>query len=149
MVHHMSFEFTSEHVSSIGKMLSIEPEIQGDDTTIALSNEESRQTLTLTLHNNVQFSEHENGSLVVAHTQHGYFELHGCSGFMLFEPDEVIFYSQRAERMSFLVVGKQCTCSMFSDIVRENLSADFADIDPRLIMSSMQLSLTETVVDAP
>lgn len=144
----MSFAFTPEHIASIGTMLGIEPATMGDDSTLALSNEETRQTLTLSLHNNVQFSESDSGSLVVAHTQHGYFELHGCTGFMLFEPDEVIFYSQRAERMSFLVVGKQCTCSMFSDIVRENLSADFAEIDPRLIMSSMQLSLTETEVDA-
>jgi hypothetical protein len=35
---------------------------------------------------------------------------------------------------------------MFTNVRRSNLSADFAEIDPRLLMSAMQLSVAEMLL---
>lgn len=142
----MAFLFTDEDIKRIAETLGGEPQTTGDETSIWLTNPVSRQSLTVNLHNNVQLGKDRTGALVVAQTQHGYFELHDCSGFMVFEPDEVIFIGSEGEYISSIVVGGQCTCSMFVNIRREILSTDFTRLDPRVLMSAMQLSLTEDIL---
>lgn len=146
MQNTMAFSFSDNDIQSIATALGGEPQVSGDETSIRLTNAASRQSLTLALHNNVQLGREHTGALVVAQTQHGYFELHNCSGFMLFEPDEVIFIGVQGEYISSIVVGQQCTCSMFVNIRREILSTDFTALDPRVLMSAMQLSLTEEIL---
>lgn len=142
----MAFLFTDEDIRRIAETLGGEPQTTGDETSIWLTNPVSRQSLTVNLHNNVQLGKERMGALVVAQTQHGYFELHDCTGFMVFEPDEVIFIGSEGEYISSIVVGGQCTCSMFVNIRREILSTDFTRLDPRVLMSAMQLSLTEDIL---
>lgn len=142
----MAFLFTDEDIRRIAETLGGEPQTTGDETSIWLTNPVSRQSLTVNLHNNVQLGKERTGALVVAQTQHGYFELHDCTGFMVFEPDEVIFIGSEGEYISSIVVGGQCTCSMFVNIRREILSTDFTRLDPRVLMSAMQLSLTEDIL---
>lgn len=142
----MAFSFTDEDIRRIADTLGGEPQTAGDETSIWLTNPASRQSLTVNLHNNVQLGRERTGALVVAQTQHGYFELHDCTGFMVFEPDEVIFIASAGEYISSIVVGRQCTCSMFVNIRREILSTDFTRLDPRVLMSAMQLSLTEDIL---
>jgi len=142
----MTFFFSPEDIQRIAEMLGTKPQSGDNEYAFNLTNPQNRQSLALTLANNVQLGGGVMGTLVVAQTQHGYFELHDCAGFMVFEPDEIIFVSAGEHRISGMVVGKQCTCSMFVDVQRENLSANFAEIDPRLLMSAMQLSVTEVIL---
>ncbi len=148
----MAFTFSSDDIAGIVQMLGSAPQHHTsdghDEYFFNLSNEQTRQSLTLTLANNVELGGEgsEREALVIAQTQHGYFELHGCTAFMVFEPDEIIFIRADGERISGMVVGKQCTCSMFVDVCRENLSANYAELDPRLLMSAMQLSVTEVML---
>jgi hypothetical protein len=150
----MTFSFSTDDVRRIAAMLGHEPQVipELEEYIFNLSNAQTRQSLALTLANDVPLGGDENmdaaGALVVAQTQHGYFELHNCTAFMVFEPDEIIFLSAEGEKISGLIVGKQCTCSMFTNVHRENLSANFAELDPRLLMSAMQLSVAEMVLAA-
>jgi hypothetical protein len=139
------FAFSDEDIRRIARIVDVEPQRREDDGEylFMLFNPQSRQSLSLNLSNNVALGDDAVGALVIAQTQHGYFELHDCTAFLIFEPDELIFVSAGATHVSGLVVGKQCTCSMFTNVRRSNLSADFAEIDPRLLMSAMQLSVTE------
>lgn len=143
----MTFSFTYDDISKITGVLGSAPKVTDDENLFRLVNPDSRQSLTLSLHNFVSLGENAIGALVVVQTQHGYFEMHGCSGFMIFEPDEIIFVSAHDEFVSCMVVGKQCTCSLFSNVRREILSADFSELDPRVLMSAMQLSLTEAIFE--
>ncbi len=153
----MAFSFSSDDIRRIAAMLGQEPQVvpELEEYLFNLANPHTRQSLALTLANDVPLGGEgveAAGALVVAQTQHGYFELHNCTAFMVFEPDEIIFLSTsaglRGETVSGLVVGKQCTCSMFSGVRRDNLSSNFAELDPRLLMSAMQLSVAEGVLSA-
>ncbi len=144
----MSFDFTQSDADSIAAVLGGAAQVVEGSYMFRLSHEESKQSLNLTLHSDVDLGGDARGALVVAQTQHGYFELHNCSTYMLFEPDEVIFLGVRSGHVSCLVVGARCTCSMFVNIRREILTSDFGKLDPRVLMSAMQLSLTEAVIGA-
>lgn len=142
----MSFSFTPSDIKRISEHLGAQPEADGDDTSFTLANPSTRQSVRLALHNGVQLPDGSLEAMAVVHTPYGYFELHRCTSFFTFDPDEVIFLSVRDASISGIVVGAQSTCSMFSDVPRSVLSEDLAEIDPRLLMSAMQLALTEEVL---
>lgn len=146
----MSFTFSASDIQTIERILGTPPTSTDSDTMFRLSNEKTRQSLTLTVSNEVALGNDRIGALVVVQTQHGYFELHGCSGFVPFDPDELIFigteHTSNGTRLTGMVIGKECTCSMFVNVSKENLTADFTELDPRILMSAMQLSLTEELV---
>ena len=142
------FTFSTEDIRQMSDILGATPHETDGEYLFMLSNEPTRQSLTLNVSNNVDIGDGRLGALAIAQTQHGYFELHSCTGFMVFEPDELIFVSEQNDLISGLVIGKQCTCSMFTNVRRSNLSADFTELDPRLLMSAMQLSVAEALLAA-
>jgi hypothetical protein len=144
-----SFSFSQDDMRTITNVLGVQPvNVQDGEYLFMLSNAQTRQALSLTIATDMELGDTSQGSLVITQTQHGYFELHNCTAFMVFEPDELIFLSAVGDNISGLVIGKQCTCSMFTNVHRNNLSADFAELDPRLLMSAMQLSVAEMLLVA-
>jgi hypothetical protein len=142
----MIFGFTDENIKEISQALGAEPKEHEQTWSWHLTNPTTGHSLVLTIYSNVMLGKEAAGCLVTAQTQQGYYELHDCNGFMTFEPDETIFIKSDETTLASLIVGKQCTCSMYSNIRREILSADFAALDPAVLMSAMQLSLTESIL---
>ncbi len=139
--------FSGEDINKISNVLGATAKGFENSWTLRLTNETSNQSLVLTINNNVKLSNKKEGVLISVQTHHGYFELHDCLSFMVFEPDEVIFVFFNETHVSSLVVGRQCTCSMFTNISREILNADFATLNPAVLMAAMQLSLTEEILE--
>lgn len=142
----MKFTFTENNIKEIGKTLQASVEKSADSWTFQLHNPNTRQSLFFVIYNNIDLGGGEKGTLVSVQTQHGYFEIHFCNGYMVFEPDEIIFFESKPETVSCLVIGKECTCSMFSNINRSLLEADFTTLDAPVLLSAMQLSITENVL---
>lgn len=140
--------FTDKDINIISKTLEAEPQVSENAWSWRLHNVESRQTLVITLYNNVNFEKEDNGSLISVQSQHGYFEMHNPTGYMIFEPDEVIFLQYDNKYVSSLVIGRQCTCSMFSNIERNILNADFRELAPPLLLAAMQLSIAESKISS-
>jgi hypothetical protein len=143
----MGLTFSKEDVSHISEVLGAEAKEYENSWSWRLSNEKSIQTLVLSIHNNVKISNDKEGALISVQTQHGYFELHDCLSYMVFEPGEVIFVFYNDTQVSSLVVGRQSTCSMFTNISRDILNADFTTLNPAVLLAAMQLSLTETILE--
>jgi hypothetical protein len=142
----MSYNFTKDDINTISNVLGGELREYDNSWTFKLNNTETSQTLVLSIHNRIQLNKNNAGSLISVQTQHGYFEMHGCMAYMEFEPDEVIFVFYNDDVLSSLIVGKHCSCSMFGNISRDILNADFAELDPAVLMAAMQLSLTESIL---
>jgi hypothetical protein len=100
----------------------------------------------LTIYNNVELGKNKKGTLLSVQTHHGYYELHDCQSFLVFEPDEVIFINANDTFVSSLIIGGRCTCSMYTNISRDILNSDFSKLDPAVLLSAMQLSLTESIL---
>lgn len=142
----MSYFFTKDDINTITGILGGEFRDYENSFSWKLENKDTSQTLVLSIHNNIQLNKDSSGSLISVQTQHGYFEMHGCMSYMVFEPDEVIFVFYTGETLSSLIVGKQCSCSMFGNISRDILNADFSELDPAVLLAAMQLSLTESIL---
>ncbi|MER3328601.1 MAG: hypothetical protein RIF34_03400, partial [Candidatus Kapaibacterium sp.] len=119
-----------------------------DTWTWTLKNSETSQSVVFTVYNKTQISpqKDETGVLVSVQTKHGYFELHGLTGFLLFEPDEVIFVRAEEEKVSCLVIGSNSSCSLFSNIDKAILKSNITELDPAILLAAMQLSLAESIL---
>ncbi len=141
----MAYSFLANDIQTIATTLGAELSAQESSWFLRIATQQSAP-IALSIHNNVGLDEQHSGSLITAQTQHGYFEIHDCSGFVVVEPDEVLFVSSSGEFLSSLVVGAQGTCSLFANIRKSIIHADFAKLDSTILMAAMQLSLTEQVV---
>lgn len=137
--------FEKENIDEISKVFGSEPAISEKSFAWKLKNEETRQSLVLNLHNEVDFGGAK-APLVSVQTHHGYYELHNPKAFFTFEPDEVIFIAFDKEKASCIIVGKNCACSVFSNVSRGLMGADFTKLDPPALLAAMQLSLAETLL---
>ena len=142
----MSYKFTQEDISNISKIFGEINQPTENNWIWQIKNIETQQQLVVSLYNEVQLGEDTKGSLLSVQTLHGYFEIHNCIGYLVFEPDEVIFINSNDDVVSCMIVGRQGTCSMYSNIRRELLHADFTTLDPAVLLSAMQLSLTEGLI---
>ncbi|MDX9790712.1 MAG: hypothetical protein WC313_07865 [Candidatus Kapaibacterium sp.] len=142
----MSFIFSKEEIEKIDQTLkSRHQEFEGG-WTWTLKSDDNSKPLVFTAYNDVDLGN-SNGSLVSVQTRHGYYELHGINSLMYFEPDEIILIKYDETRLSCLIIGSACTCSLYSDISRELLHRDFSELHPAVLLAAMQLSITESLFD--
>ncbi len=139
----MSFKFDKSDIEKISRVLDSQPEELQNAWTWNLRNPITNDSLVFTIYNNVKVSNDKNGTLISVQTHHGYFELHDSTGYIVFDPDEIIFVQATEKLVSSLIIGKQATCSMYANIDRNILITDFAELDPPVLLSAMQLSLAE------
>lgn len=144
----MSFNFKNEDIDKISEILETNHKGSTDTWTWSLKNAETNQSVVFTIYNQTQLSpaNAETGVLVSVQTKHGYFELHGLTGYLLFEPDEVIFVRAVDEKVSCLVIGSNSSCSLFSDIDKAILKSNITELDPAILLAAMQLSLAESIL---
>jgi hypothetical protein len=142
----MEYIFTQDDIKQISGILGEPAQSYKNNWVWMLSNSATKESIVVSLYNNIQLGKNSSGSMLSVQTLHGYFEIHDCSGYLIFEPDEVIFVQASDLHVSCMIIGKQCTCSMYSNIKREILNADFTTLDPAVLLSAMQLSLTEGIL---
>jgi hypothetical protein len=148
----MEFGLNKSDIVEIEKVLGVKIEIlvDGDGDfkgcSWMMSNKNTEQSLLCKIYNSAELSDEKTGVLVSVQTKYGYFELHDCTKFMIFAPDEIIFLATNDTQVSSIIIGKQVTCSMYSNVSKDILGADFSKLDPAVLLSAMQLSLAESVL---
>lgn len=136
--------FNNDDIEKISQTLGAEPKAYENAWTWNLVNQGYSKPLVFTIYSDIQLGDNTNGSMVSVQTIHGYYELHDIKSFMYFEPDEIIFITHNEQYLSSLIIGKQCTCSLYSNISVKILKSDFADLHPAVLLSAMQLSIAES-----
>ncbi len=133
-------KLTSEIIDGIGRILNARHEQNGAETVWYIGAGGATPSIVLTL------TSLEDGIVILsAQTVHGYFELHNVTRYVPVEPDEVIFVAEEGDRLCGLVVGAGGTCSLFANVHRTTIAADFSTLEPALLLAAMQLGLAENV----
>lgn len=112
-----------------------------------LRNTNSKAVLAINISTGVDLGNGSTTTIVSAQTQQGYIELHDVTGFLVIEPDEVMFITKSDETFSCLVVGALCTCSQFANVRTSLLKGDLTEIDPAALLAAMQLQLAESLLE--
>ncbi|MEM6647775.1 MAG: hypothetical protein AAF730_16130 [Bacteroidota bacterium] len=88
-------------------------------------------------------------NLVSAWGHSSFLQLQGVTGFIASqELGEVIFFAKRNDTTSGLVIeGMTAGCSLYAHVDARLLSTDFTQLAPELVMSSVALSMTESLFD--
>lgn len=143
----MAFEFTNDDIRKISDVLGVKEKGSGGTWSWQIKDSDNYKPMVLTLYGKAGLGGDSEGPLLSVQTRHGYYELHDISHYLFFEPDEIIFINAGEEKLSSLIIGRQCTCSLYSNINRSILNSDFSELDPAVLLSAMQLSITENVLD--
>ncbi len=133
-------KLTAEDIDTVARTLGARREQNGSETTLYVGAGAAAPSIVLTLN-----ALDGGGVVLSAQTVHGYFELHNVARFVPVDPDEVIFVAEDGDRISGLVVGAAGTCSLFANVDRATLTADFGTLEPALLLAAMQLGLAENM----
>ncbi len=144
---HMAFTFSDEDISRIASVLEIEPKRDGQLARFELADEESGRRLTLEIRQSLTLPEgvgEGDSNLVSVYAASSFLQLQGCTGFIASkELGEVIFVARSGETTNGLVVEQLAGCSLYANVDPRLFSADFTQLPPELIMSSVALYMAE------
>jgi hypothetical protein len=130
------------NVEEITNFLNVSPEQSLNCYTWKLHDAETNSFLFLSLFTDIEFNGNRN-NLISVQTKFGYFELHNFNEILFLEPNEIAFVQFDEKKINCLVVGKNCTCSLYSNIDREIIRSKMSEIDPAFLLSALQLALID------
>ena len=148
----MAFSFSDSDISRIASVLGATAKHDGPLVRLEVEDEEGARRIAVELHRGLDISEEIVDSvpltLVSVYSPSAFLQLQDCSGFIASqELGEVIFFARQGERTNGLVVERGAGCSLYANVNDRLLSADFTQLPPELIMSSVALSMTESLFD--
>lgn len=148
----MPFSFSDADIERIGSVLGATSKSDGRLTRFELNNDETGRRLTLEIHPTLPVPEeiHESGrsNLISVYAPSSFLQLQGCTGFIASqELGEVIFVARTGHGANGLVVERDVGCSLYANVDMRQLSTDFTQLPPELIMSSVALSVAEDLFD--
>ena len=146
----MSFSFSGEDIERIASVLNTTPKQDNKLIRFELVHSESGRQLSLEILTDLEMpdklAEEQPNNLVSVVTQDSFLQLQGCTGFISSqELGEVIFVARSSGRTNGLVVEREVFSSLYANVDERLLSTDFEKLPPEMIMSSVALSLTETL----
>ena len=146
----MGFTLSDEDITRIEAVLEVSSKQEGSVVRFKLHDQESGRRITLEIARGLALPEaladEMPGNLVTVMAPSSVLQLQGCTGFIASqELGEVIFFARRAGVTNGLVVEREAGCSLYANFDQRLLSTDFTQLPPELIMSTVALSMTETL----
>lgn len=147
------FSFSDSDLDRIASVLDAEFSRDGELARLELAHEESGRHLTLELLTSIdalpdEVATRQPATLVSVYAISSFLQLQGCTGYIASEElGEVIFFGRRGGATNGLVIEREAGCSLYANVDDALLSSDFTKLPPEMIMSSVALSMTETIFD--
>jgi hypothetical protein len=142
----MSFSFDPETRKGLETVLGTVGKDYGNHVRFEISGPDPLHNLALEIYSDIAIGA-EAGALVNVYTPNANLQLQHCSGIIISElMGEVTFVAESCGKISGLIVERNGGCSMYSNVDRSLLSGDFTKLGPEVILSSIALSLTETIL---
>ncbi len=145
----MAFDFSPDDLARIAQVLGVP--FTSDDALhrFELHDAETGRKLSLELRTGLTLPaalSEQPPNLVSVYSPASFLQLQGCTGFLASqELGEVIFFARRNGATSGLVVEREAGCSLYAHVDERLLSTDFTTLPPELVMSSVALSMTESL----
>lgn len=145
----MAFTFSEGDFERIASVLGVPAKFDSSLVRYELNDEASGRHISLEIMSDLSLPEtfqkkDRAANLVSVFAASSFLQLQGCTGFIASqELGEVIFFAKQGNVTNGLVVEREAGCSLYANVDARLLSADFTQLPPELIMSSVALSMTE------
>ncbi len=148
----MAFAFSDTDIERIASVLGVTPKRDGTLVRFELRDEASGRRISLEIKMALELPPDLTGdqpaNLVSVYAASSFLQLQGCTGYLASkELGEVIFVARRGESTHGLVVEREAAASLFANVDSRLFSADFTQLPPEMIMSSVALSMAESLFD--
>ena len=133
--------FTRKDLNKISKVLGVKPKRTGNAYRFLI------KKTALEIYPKLKIGK-KTGTLISVYTPEAHLQLHFCTAYVVSELlGEVTFVGEHNGKISGLIVEKTGGCSLYANLDREIISGDFTQLAPQVMLSSIALSLTETVIE--
>ncbi len=148
----MAQTLSRDTVHLIAETLGVPAQESDSSVRFELSHDGTARTLTVEIHFALQLPKDleaaAEGSLVSVYGTNSFLQLHRCMRFITSkELGEVIFFAKNNGITNGLVVEREAACSLHANVDDRILSADFMSLPAELVMSTVALSLTDSLFD--
>lgn len=141
----MIHTFSEDSIHAVSAILGVSPKKNGNAFRFELSDKNTGRKLALEIHLSLQAGDKE-VNLVSVYKKDTFLQLHNCTGFVASELlRQVTFFGKQGDHISGLIVEKEGGCSLYANVHEAITKGDFTEHPPEIMMSSVALSLTETV----
>ena len=90
------------------------------------------------------FNDNEGNCLVSVYTSNAHLQLQNCTRAIISTMlEEVIFVSETGEHISGMIISKNGDCSMYANVNRSLLNADFTELTSEKLLAAVALSVAE------
>ena len=147
----MSLVFTDEDFERIGRALAAEPQRDNSSVRYSLEDKESGRAISVEIHPSLKIpkaaEDRGPNNLVTVEVGGSKMQLQGCTSYLESEDlGEVIFFAERKEVTSGLVLERQAACSLYANFDNNLRTADYTRLSPELVMGALTLSLTSDLL---
>jgi len=147
----MHFSFSDDDYKRIAEVLQVPLVRDGDLVRFTVKDKESGRKLALEIHGKINLpADLSDGpmTLISVYATNAFLQLHGCTGYIASdELGEVIFFARQRGSTNGLVVERGAGSSLYASVDDRLLLADFTTLPHEVMMSSVALSMTETLFD--
>lgn len=147
----MPFAFSDDDFARLADAFGVSPMREGGLIRFELADEKSGRRLVLeiypevTLPDGVADGDTPSG-LVSVYGMNSFLQLQGLTGYIASEElGEAIFFAKQGGITNGLVVERGAGCSLYANVDDRLLQTDFTQLPPEIMMSSVALSMTETL----
>lgn len=142
--------FSPQAIEHIAEVLGVAPEQEHTLYRFRLVHPKSGRRLVLEIQTDLQLpdalSTDSLSNVISVYATNAFLQLHNCTGYIASKDlGEVIFFARRDGITNGLVVEREAGCSLYANVDDRLLSADFTQLPPEVVMSSVALSMTEDV----
>lgn len=146
----MAFDFSSDDLNRIAQVLDVPFTSDAQLHRFELRDAETGRKLSLEIRTGLELpatlADQQPPNLVSVYAPASFLQIQGCTGFIASqELGEVIFFARRGGVTSGLVIEREAGCSLYAQVDERLLSTDFTALPPELVMSSVALSMTESL----
>lgn len=143
---------TVDNVPRIAEVLGTTAKVEDGLARMDLQHDGSGRTMILEIRFDLplpdSLTRHEGSALVSVYAANSFLQLQWCTRFLSStELGEVIFFAKHKGTTSGLVIEREAACSLYANVDDRVFGSDFMDLPPELVMSSVALSLTDTLFD--
>lgn len=87
----------------------------------------------------------KNMNIVSVYSHNSFFQLHNCNGFIASDLlNQVTFFGRSNDTISGLIIDREASCSVYSNVSEELLKGDFTELPTEVMICSVALSLADT-----